>query len=200
MAAAPTYGGAPLGTAPCHVALPAVWKRAVEEGKLWSGIRSSAIPGAPTPEGTGVLYASDPAATENVTIAGKGGQRVEAVGAVEDPTGQGQYTHGAIDADHVAFGFLLTSGGAGSSDWVIYLGDRHTGELKAIARNPVDARGVALQSGWVEPILTGDYVYWLQPTPNPGPWGGNELMQYSIKTGKSRSLISGLIDAYVPYG
>ena len=197
---ATTYGGVPLGTQPCYVALPEKWRQRVEGGRLWSDVMSLS-PGAPTPDGTGVFMSSAfGEAPSRFSIEGSGQQVVEELGSVDNPTGQGQYTYVSIDADHVVFAYEFTIGDQSTDQWAIYAGDRHTGVLTEIARNPVDADGVALPSAWVRPVLAHDYVYWVQATPDRVPRGSNELMQYAFATGQTRVIYRGLALGYVPFG
>jgi len=197
---AATYGGVALGSVPCHVALPDGWRRAVEAGHLWSG-RLNSAPGAPMPDGSGVLVASDLGVVPTrITVQGAGQQVVQDFGTVDNPTGQGQWSYSSADADHVVFAYEFTIGEQQSDRWAIYVGDRRTMRLTEIARNPVDSDGVALPSVWVRPVLTRDYVYWIQATRDKTPWGGNELMQYSFATGSTRVIYHGMALGFVPLG
>lgn len=192
-----------MGSQPCNVSVPSAWMRAKSAGQLWHGAWVPYAIQAPTPEGTGVLAQSDAdAAHEHVAIIGHDQNVVEDYGTIPRTTGDlSQITFDSIDSNHLAFVFSLTNGDAASWRWRLYLGDRHNHQLILVASNPTDGHGNALHGGWVHPVLTDKYLYWIQAAPDTtGGWGGSELMQYTLATGKTRRLYRGLVESFVPYG
>lgn len=199
-AAVTSDGGVALGvSAPCYTALPAAWSRALTSHALWHDQWDHLSTGAPTPEASGVLHEQDTATAAQLSILGANRRVVQSIGRVSR-NGQGQYSSDAIDANHVAFVFNLTQGNQASNQWVLYLFDRHAGTLRAVARSPVDSKGNPLPGGWVRPVLTADYLYWIQAAPNTSGWGGSALMQYDLGSGQTRTLYRGLTESFVPYG
>lgn len=198
----PSDGGTALGTPPCLVNTPPAWTRAKAAGELWHGAWAIHSTQAPTPEGTGVLIQRDAETTVHVLIVGRNQEVVEDLGTVPRPKGElSQLTFDAIDADHVVFAYSLTNGEAASWRWQLYSWDRHAHKLTLVTANPVDGHGNPLHGGWVHPVLTRKYLYWIQAAPDTtGGWGGSELMQYTFATGRTRRLYRGLTEALVPYG
>lgn len=198
---AATFGGVPLGGAPCLVTAPAAWTQAKAAGEIWHAQWAVHSTQAPTPDGSGVLIQRDEESDVHVLIVGKDQQVVDDLGTIPRPSGQlSQLTFDVIDADHVAFVYSLTNGEAAAWKWQLYLWDRHTHRLTQIASNPTDGHGDALHSGWVHPVLTDKYLYWIQAAPDTtGGWGGSDLMQYTFATGQTRRLYRGLAEALVAY-
>jgi hypothetical protein len=136
-----------------------------------------------------------------MSIRGKDARIVEDLGTIPRPAGQiSQITFDAIDRDHVAFVFSLTNGEAASNRWRLYVWDRNAHRMALVASNPIDSQGHALLGGWVHPVLTARYLYWIQAAPDSTGWGGSALMQYAFATGHTRTLYRGLAEALVPYG
>jgi hypothetical protein len=200
VAAPATYGGAVLDErGPCHVPLPAAWTAALAKGTLWRGVWDWAGTGTPTPEGTGVLYASHDGDRAHITLRGRDGRTVEDLGTVaRTPTTQ--MPSSAATRDYIAFILTLANDESASRRWRLYLWDRATKKLSMIAKNPVDPHGEPLQGGWVEPVLTSKYLYWITASKTvPSGWGGSSLMQYTLATGRTRALYQGLTESFVPY-
>lgn len=193
-------GGVSLGAqAPCYTSLPASWRAALHGSALWVDQWDHLSSGAPTPEGSGVLVEQDTANSATFSIAGRDHRVTEVLGQVPRPNGQGQYSYDAADADHVAFVFNRSQGDDASYQWDLYLYDRQDHRLSAVAHNPT-AGGKPLPGGWVQPVLTHDYLYWIQAGPDDKGWGGSQLMQYRFADGRTRVLYRGLTEAFTPYG
>ena len=195
-----TFGGVRLGVPPCPVSLPREWTRAIDQGTLWRGVLDGHPTYSPMPDGSGVLFAEDHGRTTTVSIMGAGHRVVRNVGVVSNPARQGQLTFNAMRGDYAAFVYSPMNGQAASFIWDLYLWNRRTGSLRTVAKNPTGAGGQPLKGGWVQPVLTSKYLYWLQATPDTTGWGGSELMQYSLAGGTTRVLYRGVATAFVPYG
>jgi len=130
-------------------------------------------------------------------LVGRNQRVVEDIGTVPHPKGA-QFTFPSITDRYVAFVYELTDGSDGRNAqdvWQLYLFDRMRHRLTRVASYPRDEHGQPLQSGWVDPILTDRYLYWLQGAQTGLPWGGSEVEQYDLATGKTRTLYRGLATA-----
>ncbi|UQX89288.1 hypothetical protein M6D93_04605 [Jatrophihabitans telluris] len=132
-------------------------------------------------------------------LVGKGQRVVQEIGSIAGRPGAG-FTYNVVTDDYVAFVYVLTNVGAAQNLWRVYLFDRHRNKLTVVATNPVDRQGQPLSGGWVEPVLSKRYLYWLQAADTGSAAGSNELQQYNLATGKIRTLYRGLSEAIVLVG
>lgn len=193
-------GGAVLGAPPCIVGLPPAWRAAVSHGALWRAVWDRHGTQAPTPDGAGVLYQNDSGATANIEIIGRGHKVVERIGSIPNPNRQGLIGFNTITPGYGAFVWHPTNDEQSSFRWNLYLWNRQSRSMSLVAKNPVDAHGNPLKGGFVQPVLTADYLYWIQSLPDTSGWGASELMQYSLRAGTTRTLYRGLTTVFVPYG
>jgi hypothetical protein len=182
------------------VPLPTAWQDALHEGRLWRNVADAHPTGPPAPQGTGVLFQSDQGTASHIGFVGRNHQVVEKVGTVSNPQGQGQLGFSSVTDSYAAFVYHPVNGDAASWRWQLYLWDRRAHALGVVARNPVDKSGNPLHSGFVQPVLTADYLYWIEAAPDTSGWGGSALMQYSLATHQTRVLYRGLTESFVPYG
>jgi hypothetical protein len=199
--AAMSYGGVTLGkAAPCLVPLPAAWRSAINRGRLWHGVWDSTTTAAPTPEGSGVLHETQNATTAHMTVLGPDRRVVEDLGQIPRPP-KGQMTFNMVTSTRIAFIYSLANDESASWRWMLYLWDRAAKKMTVVAKNPIDKNGNPLPGGWVHPVLTSKYLYWITAAPTvPSGWGGSALMQYNLGTGATRTLYRGLTESLVPYG
>ncbi len=136
-------------------------------------------------------------------LRGAGGKVVRVLGAVSMPAGaggDGGAGYDDSDARRIAFVNQLGKGKA----WTLAVWDKRTGALTMVASSPRDAEGRVLYGDYVTPVLTSDFLYWIQASVEvdhvTGTGVGSELMQYSFATGRTRVLYDGLAEAFVPYG
>jgi hypothetical protein len=193
------FGGVALGQPPCPVSPPATWKSAIAAGVLWKGLWDPETTGAPTPDGSGVFHVTNSSTTTHVAIVGHDQRIVEDIGVIPKTVGS-QIGYTATSDSYIAFVQLLSNDESASWRWNLYLWNRRTHVLKLVARNPVDAKGNPLRGGWVRPVVTPRYLYWLRAAPDTSGWGGSALMQYDLSTGSQRVLYEGLTEAFVAYG
>jgi hypothetical protein len=205
--AAAIDGGAALGAAggPCRTTPPASWQAAISRGRLWQNRVDRGITLAPSPDAAVVLHEANSDTAAHFTMMGADQRVVEELGTVPRPAGSlGGASFTAVDADHVAIAYLRDGGEHAADDWDLYLADRHRHTFTRIAGNPSDAAGKPLSGGWVHPVLTPKYLYWIQAAPDPAGYTaghvGSALEQYSFATGRTRTLYSGLVESLVAYG
>jgi hypothetical protein len=183
--------------------LPTAWQQAKADGMLWRGVTDSVGTGAPTPDGTAVLHQAvsslSSKAPTRIALVGAEQRTVEDIGTLPHPSGA-QLTSSAVTSAFVAFVYVLTNVGDAQSRWELYLFDRARRSLNLVARYRTDPRGQPLHGGWVHPVLTSRYLYWIQAAPDTTGWGGSEIEQYNLATGRIRTLYRGLTTAFVPYG
>ncbi|CAN5371085.1 hypothetical protein BH10ACT8_BH10ACT8_15130 [soil metagenome] len=192
-------GGVALAHIPCKVTPPVAWKAALTRGVLWRGLTDTEATGAPTPDGSGVLHQTNVGGTAEIALVGTNQRVLQPVATLPRSDGA-QFSYTAVTSHYVAFIYALTNGQAAQSRWDLYLFNRSTGRLSLITHNPRTAAGAALPSDWVRPILTDRYLYWLQGAQTGLPWGGSELQQYDLGTGRIRTLYRGLVSAMVVVG
>jgi hypothetical protein len=196
----PAAGGVAFTAAPCYVSLPAAWQAALHRGLLWRNVADAHPSGPPAPQGTGVLFQSDQGTTSHIGFVGRDHRVVENIGTVANPQHEGQLGFSSVTDSYAAFVYHPVNGDAASWRWQLYLWDRTARTLQLVARNPVDKSGNPLHSGFVQPVLTSDYLYWIQAASDTTGWGGSALMQYGLATHRTRMLYRGLTESFVPYG
>jgi hypothetical protein len=150
-------------------------------------------------DGRSVLTHTDTPNGARIDTVGTGGKVVQSLGTIPNASHEGQIGYDQITDKYIVFIFNPVLGEYQAAKWRLYLWDRHSHKLTLVATNPADAKGRPLQSAFVSPELNDGYLYWIQSIRHPGPWGGSELMQYTISTGKTRVLYRGLTTAFVPY-
>ena len=192
-------GGVYLTRTPCAATPPAAWQAAVAHGTLWKAATETNASGAPTPDEDAVLDQTNIGSTAELALVGTGHHVLQTVATLPNANGA-QFGFTAINASYVAFVYSLTNGQDAQSHWDLYLFNRATGRLSLVTHNPHDAAGTPLPSDWVQPILTDHYLYWLQAAHTAPPWGGSELQQYNLATGKLRTLYRGLVRAMTVIG
>lgn len=188
-----------LGTPPCQVALPAVWRAGMSRGLLWHGVFDRHPSDTPAADGSGVLLEEDSGGVAHMVIAGPGHATVRKVGDVPNPNGQGQVTFNAMTADYAAFVYSPVNGDDASFVWQMWVWDRQAGTLTEVAHNPVDAAGHPLHSGWVQPMLAGTDLYWIQAAVDTTGWGGSALVRYSLTRHTKAVVYHGLLTSFTPY-
>ena len=167
---------------------------------LWQHRWDATPTHVPAPDGSGVLHETPHGSTTSLALLGPGGRVVEQLPSIPHPAG-GQVTFSVANARYVAFAYSLTNGQAAAWRWALYLFDRRTKQITRVAQNPVDSHGQPRQGGWVRPVLTARYLYWITAAKTvPSGWGGSALEQYELATGRTRTLYRGLTEAFVPYG
>jgi len=196
----PAAGGVAVKAQPCYVPLPAAWQTALRRGRLWRNVSDAHPTSTPAPQGTGVLFQSDRGTVSHIGFVGRNHQVVENIGTVSNPQRQGQLGFSSVTAAYAAFVYHPVNGDAASWRWQLYLWDRQARVLHLVASNPVDRAGNPLHSGFVQPVLTADYLYWIEAAPDTTGWGGSELVQYALATHQQRVLYRGLTESFVPYG
>jgi hypothetical protein len=172
------------------VHLPTAWQAALHQGRLWRDVADAHPTGTPAPQGT----------VSHIGFVGRNHQVVENIGTVSNPQRQGQLGFSSVTAAYAAFVYHPVNGDAASWRWQLYLWDRQARVLDRVASNPVDKSGNPLHSGFVQPVLTADYLYWIEAAPDTTGWGGSELVQYALATHQKRVLYRGLTESFVPYG
>ena len=192
-------GGVALTRSPCQSTLPAAWQSALRQGVLWHGLPDTEAPGAPAPEGGAVLHQYNHAGYADIALVGAGQRIVQRVATLARTDGA-QFAYTAVTANYIAFIYALTSGQQAQSLWDLYLFNRATGKLTLVTHSPRDAHGNPLQSGWVDPILTGRYLLWIQGAQTGLPWGGSEVRVYDLASGTTRVLYRGLAQAATVMG
>jgi hypothetical protein len=145
------------------------------------------------------LFQQDEGDTAVVEILGRDHRILRRVGTIPNPNHQGQFSYNSINAHYGVLIWTPTNGDASSFYWQMYLWNRDTGSFTSIAHNPLDAKGQALPGGWVDPQLTDQYVTWITASPDVKGWGGSSLMQYSLATGRTRTLYRGLVSNFVQF-
>ena len=155
--------------------------------------------GAPDPIGQAVVHQANDARGAHLALVGTDQQVVQSIGTLPHSNGS-QFSYTAVSDRYIAFIYALTNGQEAQSLWDLYLFNRATGRLMLVTHSPRDAHGMPLQSGWVEPLLSDTYLYWLQAAQTGLPWGGSELEQYNLRTGHIRTLYRGLVEAEVLVG
>jgi hypothetical protein len=158
--------------------------------------------GAPSPDGSAVLLQTDSGKTAHFTLMGKDRKVAQDIGTIARSNGA-QVGFNTVNDKYAAFTYQLTDGtdGRNAQDaWQLYLFDRTTQKLTVVADAPKDAGGQPLRGGWVTPVLTDKYLYWIQAAATGLPWGGSEIQQYNLATGTTRTLYQGLAEALVPFG
>jgi hypothetical protein len=171
----------------------------MDRGLLWRGVADRHPTDAPAADGSGVLLEEDGGGVAHMVIAGPGHATVRTVGDVPDPGGQGQVSFNAMTADYAAFVYSPLNGDQASFVWQMWAWDRHAGTLTEIAHNPVDAAGHALRGGWVQPVLAGTDLYWIQAAADSTGWGGSALVRYSLTRHTQAVVYHGLVTSFVPY-
>jgi hypothetical protein len=196
-APAPTVaGGVALVKPPCSVALPAAWQSGLTRGALWHGLPDSQATGAPAPDTAAVLHQANSAGTARFALVGVGQHVIQSIGSLARPAGA-QFAYTAVTSRYVAFVYSLTNGQQAQNNWDLYLFDRSSKHLTRVARNPHDASGAPLPGGWVQPVLTDRYLYWIQAAKTTLPWGGSDIKQYELATGRIKTVYHGLANAIV---
>jgi hypothetical protein len=138
--------------------------------------------------------------TATFVALGAGAQLRAVLGTVRRPSGRGALGTQTADDQHLAFVYLYGAGEDVQNAWTLYLWSRGNG-LRAIAHNPTDSSGQPISGGFVLPLLSGRYLYWIQATLVGAirKQAGSALMQYDITTRRTRVIYSGLVTAAVPY-
>lgn len=145
-----------------------------------------------------MLFSQAPDGLSDIVVAGRDRRTVRTVG--QQPQG---YAWSASNSRWIAFVGGNEPGVSDYNHWTMWLWDSRTGTLRAVARNPVDARGRALPGYYVLPVLTDNYLYWIQAAPDirhlSDTGAGSEVVQYDLATGRKRVLYDGVAAAVRPY-
>jgi hypothetical protein len=169
---------------------------------MWTTLRSDNPYEAPLPDKQGVLTLTHDGNSAVISIAGRDRATLEQVGTIANPGGHGFISSSTVNA---RYGVIVFSprpdAEAAMYDWQIYLWNRSTGDFHRIAQIPIGPDGSPLaDGGWIEPQLTDRYVTWLQGDPEVKDASASSLVQYSLATGRIRTLYRGWVTKFIQYG
>ena len=168
----------------------------------WKNVPDGHPTDVPLPDGTAVLLQTDSNKVAHFVLVGAGHRVVENIGTA-DASHDGQVGFTAAAGQYVAFVYHLSNGADGQNAqnvWRLYLFNRTTGKLAVVGEYQKDASGQPVQGGWPQPVMTDQYLYWVQAADTGLPWGGSEIVQYNIARATSRIVYRGLAQALAPFG
>lgn len=200
--AAAVQHGASVAGRPCVVGLPPAWQQLRDASQWWNATRHW-IPGTPVPTSgpspapvAGLVVDRDHGAAATFELVGRHAQPTRILGTVARRSPGGTLGGEAADSQDIALLYQYGAGDSLQDSWTLYLWRRSSGHLVAVARNPTAPTGTALRGGFIQPVLSGDYLYWIQASVTPRTRVlGSELMQYDIARHITRIIYRGLVTA-----
>lgn len=192
-------GGAPVAKRPCVVALPPAWTALRNDSTLWNATERW-VSGTPVAAGSslrqaGVIAEIDRGSRSQFEVLGEKAKPLQLLGTIPRIHG-GTLGGQAADAQGVALLYEYGAGDQLQNDWTLYLWRRDQNRLVTVAHNPSSPSGQALNGGFVQPILSGENMYWIQASISGSTHQlGSELMQYNMVTQKTYVVYKGLVTA-----